>query len=569
MESLFASVTNKRRQLVVEKLIDTNRTITNTTPNEIVFITQCVNSKIDVNSRKCCKVQIDSCKNCVITIDCVLITGTAELINCDQCIVSLNGTIYDVTTVTLDQTKSTVINLMDGMNPPHQIKFLSSYDCKENSVYVRKHDITHEIEWSEDEDEEDSYISKSSIQYQSRFLDDSFSELASDKLLREGCGYVTTKREKEINDEKQRRIEEHMERLIEETISLYKQKEVERENIVSDHPSTSLLDQIQKFNKNELNSDIDTKVTSLTSVLGDMDIESSTFLVPSSIQTSEIFDSEDTIIEKVKLVAQEIRNSNYVCVYTGAGISTSANIPDYRGPQGIWTLKEQGRLHEAKKFDIEMAYPTYTHYALCTLMKNGLIHYVVSTNVDGLHRRSGLKQNELSELHGNCYREVCSRCNAEYLRPFDVSKTVRNYMDHLTQRKCDECNGNLKDTIIHFSESLNPAELNPAIDSSKRADVTLVLGTSMKVQPACSLPMLNPNAKMYIVNLQKTPYNHKAEKVIHSRTDFFMETLMKELGLHDQVDMSYDELEEIRRQNPDHDSLNTTTHGSGMLSSHV
>ena len=266
----------------------------------------------------------------------------------------------------------------------------------------------------------------------------------------------------------------------------------------------------------------------------------------------EHFDTEDDVRQAVKRIAARMSQANHCVVYTGAGISTSASIPDYRGPQGIWTLKEQGRLHEAKRFDIEMAYPTYAHYALNTLLKNGKIQYVVSTNVDGLHRRSGIKVENLAELHGNCFREICTSCEEDYLRGFDVTKSVKDYTKHVTGRKCDSCGGVLKDTIIHFNENLSQKELIPAVEHSEKADMTLVLGTSMRVRPACNLPMANPHADMYIVNLQLTPYDNRAKEVVHAKTDMFMQLLLEELGLADQVDQSYDELEEIRQREASH-----------------
>jgi len=271
----------------------------------------------------------------------------------------------------------------------------------------------------------------------------------------------------------------------------------------------------------------------------------------------EYFDSEEKIKESAKIFVQHLRSSKHVVVYTGAGISTSAQIPDYRGPNGIWTLRDQGRMHEAKRFSIEQAYPTYAHYALTLLLKKGMIKRVVTTNVDGLHRRSGTSIDQLSELHGNCYREVCNKCGTEYLRGYDVTKTVVNYTNHLTGRLCTvpNCGGQLKDTIIHFTEQLSPLHLNPAEEDSEKAELTLVMGTSMKVEPACSLPTLNPKAKMFIVNLQKTPFDRKAKLVLHSRTDEFMKCVMEELDLHTQVDQTYDALAEMKNNDQDNMDL--------------
>jgi len=223
-----------------------------------------------------------------------------------------------------------------------------------------------------------------------------------------------------------------------------------------------------------------------------------------------------------------------VFFYTGAGISTSAEIPDFRGPSGIWTLQAKGESAKGKEFDEVV--PTYAHYAITELLHKGLIKYVISTNMDGLHRRSGLPSEFISELHGNSYREYCDKCEKEYLRGFDVGKTVINYRDHYTGRKCivQGCGGKLKDDIVHFSENMPKKSFSLAIDHARKCDFALVLGTSMNVQPAASLPdkaLRNQNGKFLIVNLQKTPYDKLATWKIYMKTDQFMELLMMELGL--------------------------------------
>jgi NAD-dependent SIR2 family protein deacetylase len=96
-----------------------------------------------------------------------------------------------------------------------------------------------------------------------------------------------------------------------------------------------------------------------------------------------------------------------------------------------------------KAFDLEAAIPTYAHMALATLLQNGALKHIVSTNLDGLHMRSGVKEPDLSELHGNCYKEKCNVCGTVYLRGFDVSKQPRR--DHITGRNCEKegCQGQL------------------------------------------------------------------------------------------------------------------------------
>jgi len=159
---------------------------------------------------------------------------------------------------------------------------------------------------------------------------------------------------------------------------------------------------------------------------------------------------------------------------------------------------------------------------------------IISTNMDGLHRRSGITSDNIVELHGNSFREICDCCDKEYIRDFNVGETVKNRRDHKTGRFC-ECGGNLRDTIIHFCENMREKDMKIATEHAHKADLAIVMGTSMNVHPAASLcdkALKNPNGAMVIVNLQKTPYDHEADVKIYSKTDEFMKLLLTELDLY-------------------------------------
>lgn len=200
-----------------------------------------------------------------------------------------------------------------------------------------------------------------------------------------------------------------------------------------------------------------------------------------------------------------------------------------------------------KAVELGLAEPTYCHYAMSELVKKGFCKYITSTNLDGLHRRSGVPENKISELHGNIYRETCEKCKKEYLRGYDTTKTVLDAFKHHTGRHC-ECGGKLKDTIIHFTESLPEVELDLALKHGDASDLAIVLGTSMQVAPACHIPYRcsKNNGKLVIVNLQKTSYDDKATK-IYAKTDEFMRLLMEELGLKD-FDQDYDLLDVLPKE---------------------
>jgi NAD-dependent SIR2 family protein deacetylase len=104
----------------------------------------------------------------------------------------------------------------------------------------------------------------------------------------------------------------------------------------------------------------------------------------------ERFDDPGTVDQKAQQLVDMIRKSKHFIVFTGAGVSTAAGIPDFRGPQGVWTLRAQGRQKDIKAVNTLQAVPTPTHMALVELQNRGILTYLISQNCDGLHRKSGM-----------------------------------------------------------------------------------------------------------------------------------------------------------------------------------
>ena len=132
------------------------------------------------------------------------------------------------------------------------------------------------------------------------------------------------------------------------------------------------------------------------------------------VNLQESFDPPEELDKKLDELADLVRRSKHMVVHTGAGISTSAGIPDFRGPRGVWTLEEKG---EKPRVNLtwEDALPTPTHMALVALEAAGRVKYVVTQNVDGLHLRSGFPRNRLSFLHGDVFVEECDKCGTQFL----------------------------------------------------------------------------------------------------------------------------------------------------------
>eukprot|EP01084_Bolivina_argentea_P119263 211477_1 len=293
-------------------------------------------------------------------------------------------------------------------------------------------------------------------------------------------------------------------------------------------------------------------------------------------EVKEYFDTAEEIDKKTTKLVQLIKSSKHFIAFTGAGISTSAGIPDYRSGintkldtgAGKWAkgaAKKQGIEYDESKVKVKKstlsAIPTLTHMSLVQLAKKGYLKCLLSQNTDGLHRRSGFPLSQLAELHGNSNLEICGKCGHQYLCDYrtrnnfkakqhaltigskkDWKQKMKNEnkpfsrRNHFTTRFCakTDCNGELFDTIINFGECLSDEMLNFSDENSKKADICLALGSSLSVTPARDYAVdvaKNKGGVLCIVNIQKTDVDKHAKLIIHGKTDEIMKQVMKKLGL--------------------------------------
>uniref|UniRef100_H3DD00 protein acetyllysine N-acetyltransferase n=1 Tax=Tetraodon nigroviridis TaxID=99883 RepID=H3DD00_TETNG len=251
----------------------------------------------------------------------------------------------------------------------------------------------------------------------------------------------------------------------------------------------------------------------------------------------EEFDSPDELKAKVEILAQLIKESQYLVVHSGAGISTSAGIPDFRGPKGVWTLEEKG---ESPQFEttFEDARPSLTHMALLGLQRAGYLKYLISQNVDGLHVRSGFPRDMLSELHGNMFVEECEKCGRQYVRDKVIGvmglKPTGRLCDVVRSMSLRACRaGETAKTACVLEEcSSGIAKVNRD-NLHRRADLALTLGTSMQIKPSGDLPLITKRkgGKLAIVNLQPTKHDKHSYLRIHGYVDDIMKQLVELLGL--------------------------------------
>ena len=260
-------------------------------------------------------------------------------------------------------------------------------------------------------------------------------------------------------------------------------------------------------------------------------------------EKQEYHEPKETLIPKIKKIAELLKKSKHCIVFTGAGISTSADIPDFRGPKGVWTKEEKKEKIEYGT-EIDRTHPTLCHYFLTELARRNYIKFLITTNMDGLHWRSGFPLHMYEELHGSAYTEHCIFCHKHYQRNKEVD---RGSPDHLTDNFCDFCHQKLMDTIVNFNDTYrNPMEETVVDFQSNRADLVITLGTSCFVQPAATYPekvVLSENAKakkklgkegnLVLVNLQATPLDEYCNVRCFCETDEFAELLMKEMGIEE------------------------------------
>ncbi|XP_055608502.1 NAD-dependent protein deacetylase Sirt6 [Uranotaenia lowii] len=244
----------------------------------------------------------------------------------------------------------------------------------------------------------------------------------------------------------------------------------------------------------------------------------------------EIFDSEETIDQKCEQLAKWIQAAKTVVVHTGAGISTSAGIPDFRGPNGVWTLEKRGE-KPTVNIAFDEAVPTKTHMGLKALVQAGLVTYVVSQNIDGLHLRSGLERKYLAELHGNMFIEQCLKCRRQFVRNKPAPTVGKKLTGDACRRSCR--GGNLIDNILDWEHDLPEYDLDLAFMHSTMADLNICLGTTLQIVPSGNLPLKNKRygGKLVICNLQPTKHDKKADLVVSTYVDTIIEKVAKRLGI--------------------------------------
>src|SRR5690242_6612815 len=234
--------------------------------------------------------------------------------------------------------------------------------------------------------------------------------------------------------------------------------------------------------------------------------------------------------DELDTIAGWVRDADRVVVLTGAGISTESGIPDFRGPNGVWTKNPAAektatlqhyvadpdvrRLSWKNRVESPMwdAQPNAGHRALVDLERAGHLHALITQNIEGLHQKAGSSPAIVVEVHGTIHDVECLGCGwREPMGP--TLERVRAGEDDPT---CLQCGGILKSATISFGQNLVPEVIERAQLESARAEVFLALGTSLGVYPAAALPeiAIRAGARLVVVNAQETPYDTVADAVV-------------------------------------------------------
>ncbi|HEV7861929.1 MAG TPA: Sir2 family NAD-dependent protein deacetylase [Acidimicrobiia bacterium] len=229
-------------------------------------------------------------------------------------------------------------------------------------------------------------------------------------------------------------------------------------------------------------------------------------------------------------IAGWLRDARSVVVLTGAGISTESGIPDFRGPNGVWTKdpkaeKLSNLYHYMNDPEVRVAawqarlvHPAWTaepnagHLALADLERGGHLDTLVTQNIDGLHQKAGSSPDRVIEIHGTVRQVVCMACAEQAPMERALDRVRAGEADP----PCRSCGGILKSATISFGQNLVAEDLIRAEKAARGCDLFLALGTTLTVFPVAALPgmALEGGARLVIANAEPTPYDPQADAIL-------------------------------------------------------
>ena len=249
--------------------------------------------------------------------------------------------------------------------------------------------------------------------------------------------------------------------------------------------------------------------------------------------------------KQIEEIARLILSSKRIVIFAGAGLSTESGIPDFRSPGGVWDrydpedfnfqnfLSSEVSREKYWQMATEMyepmkkALPNLAHLAIAEMEGLGKLDCIITQNIDGLHFKAGNSEEKVIQLHGTAMSVSCLTCGKRY----DRDEIQKRLQKGLKAPYCDACGGPLKPATISFGQSMPEKETQEAYHRSSLSDLFVVIGSSLVVQPAASMPLVakRNGAKLVIINRDPTSYDHMADLVIHGQAGPIMDSILKEV----------------------------------------
>lgn len=229
-------------------------------------------------------------------------------------------------------------------------------------------------------------------------------------------------------------------------------------------------------------------------------------------------------------LAALLADSARTVVFTGAGMSTESGIPDFRSPGGVWSrikpiefgsfVRDEDARREAWRRTFSGtagwvgAKPNDGHFAIARLVGTGKVRHVITQNVDNLHQAAGVPAHQVIELHGNAGYATCLDCGLRH----ELADLRDPFLEQGTLPTCRACDGLVKTATISFGQPMPVEAMRRADAASRECDLFIVLGSSLVVYPAASLPMVakTAGAALAIVNREPTEMDTRADLVLHA-----------------------------------------------------
>jgi NAD-dependent deacetylase len=248
-----------------------------------------------------------------------------------------------------------------------------------------------------------------------------------------------------------------------------------------------------------------------------------------------------TFEKRISLAVGLIKVSKDITAFTGAGISTESGISDFRSPGGVW---DRYRIVTYQEFiasrerrieywmmkdelfrEMKGARPNSAHRSLAELERLGRLQCLITQNIDGLHQDAG--STDVIELHGTNRKAVCLNCGRTWLIE-EIQETLRA---HSFDPRCGVCSGLVKPATVSFGQSMPEQEMTRAFLCATSCDLFIMIGSSLQVEPAASIPAeaRKAGARLIYINRTETPSDHMAEVIFRENAGDVMSEIVREL----------------------------------------